>query len=246
MLPPTGILARAQIFVSVGPVSGKTHRRVMISIRPSSGLSAVARRFRRLSRMVAIRETIGKAVGPFDRLVGGENGITGVWPEGLFESRDAFYYLAVGCLIISMIFIYRVLFSPFGYALRAARDSAVRAESIGMHVNRLQWLCFLLAASVAGLAGGLYAFSKGSVSPEILFATRSIEGLVMVVLGGEFAIGGGALGAAVFVWLRDTIGYNAEYWRAALGAITIFLLLVLPQGLASLVHVAARIRGGRT
>ncbi|MDF2370687.1 MAG: ABC transporter permease [Rhizobiaceae bacterium] len=172
----------------------------------------------------------------FEGLAGGENGITGVWPEGLFGGRDAFYYLAVGCLIVSLAFLYRTLFSPFGYALRAARDSAIRAESIGMDVSRLQWQSFLLAASVAGIAGALYALSKGSVSPEILSASRSIEGLVMVVLGGEYAIGGGMLGAVVFVWLRDTIGYNAEYWRAVLGVITIFLLLVLPQGLASLLR----------
>jgi Branched-chain amino acid ABC-type transport system, permease components len=179
----------------------------------------------------------------FEGLAGGENGITGVWPEGIFGSRDMFFYLTLGCLAVSLIFLYRVLFSPFGYALRAGRDAALRAESVGINVARVQWLAFILAGGVAGLAGALYVLSKGSVSPEILFATRSIEGLVMVVLGGEFAIGGGALGAAAFVWLRDTIGYNADYWRAVLGVVTLFLLLVLPEGLVSLFRVVDRMRG---
>ncbi len=171
----------------------------------------------------------------FEGLAGGENGITGVWPAGLFQSKTAFYYLAFGCLVIASIFLYRVLFSPFGYGLRAARDSAVRSESIGINVRRLQWLGFVLAGAVAGLAGALYVYSKGSVSPEILSASRSVDGLVMIMLGGEQAIAGAMLGASIFVWLRDTIGLNAEHWRAVLGIITLALLLLMPQGLAHLV-----------
>ena len=171
----------------------------------------------------------------FEGLAGGENGITGVWPTGLFQSKTAFFYLVLGCLVVASIFLYRVLFSPFGYALRAARDSAIRSESIGMNVRRLQWLGFVLAGGVAGLAGALFVYSKGSVSPEILTASRSVDGLVMVMLGGEQAIAGAVLGASIFVWLRDTIGLNAEYWRAVLGLITLALLLSMPQGLAHLV-----------
>lgn len=178
----------------------------------------------------------------FEGLAGGENGITGVWPRGLFQSKTVFFYLVLGCLAASSIFLYRVLFSPFGYALRAARDSAIRAESIGMNVRRLQWLGFVLAAGVAGLAGALFVYSKGSVSPEILTAARSVDGLVMVVLGGEHAVAGAVLGASIFVWLRDTIGLNAEYWRAVLGVITLALLLLMPQGLA---HMMFR-RGARS
>jgi len=66
-----------------------------------------------------------------------------------------------------------------------------------------------------------------------------------VVLGGEYAIGGGALGAAVFVWLRDTIGYNADYWRAVLGIITLVLLLVMPQGLMRLTALFSRHKEAR-
>ncbi|WP_431015317.1 ABC transporter permease [Bradyrhizobium pachyrhizi] len=170
----------------------------------------------------------------FEGIAGGENGITGVWPTGIFGSKTAFFYLVVTCLVAASVFLYRVLFSPFGYALRAARDSAVRSESIGMNVRRLQWLGFVLAAGVAGLAGALFVYSKGSVSPEILTTSRSVDGLVMVVLGGEHAIGGAALGATLFVWLRDTLGIDAEYWRALLGILTLALLLLMPQGLARL------------
>src|SRR5690606_19365093 len=59
----------------------------------------------------------------FEGLAGGENGITGVWPSGLFKNRDAFFYLTLGVMGLSLVLLYRALFSPFGYALRAARDS---------------------------------------------------------------------------------------------------------------------------
>ena len=181
----------------------------------------------------------------FEGMAGGENGITGVWPEGLFRSRDAFFYLTLGCMALSLLFLYRALFSPFGYALRAARDSAIRAESIGMQVMRLQWTGVHACVRRGWSCRRLFALRKGSISPETISSSRSIEGLVMVVMGGEYAIGGGALGAAVFVWLHDTIGYNAEYWRAVLGAITLLLLLVMPQGLARLRQLVLRFRGYR-
>lgn len=178
----------------------------------------------------------------FEGLAGGENGITGAWPSGIFKDKTAFFYLTLTGLVVASGFLYRALFSPFGYAFRAARDSALRAESIGIDVKRVQWLGFVLAAAVAGLAGAIFTFSKGSISPEIFAPARSIEGLVMVVLGGEHAIGGAILGAGAFVWLRDTIGYSAEYWRAVLGAITLVLLLIVPQGLAGLLRLIPTLR----
>ena len=60
-----------------------------------------------------------------------------------------------------------MLFSPFGYALRAGRDSPLRAEAIGIDVRAYQWAAFVLAGAMAGLAGALFAFSKGSISPVV-------------------------------------------------------------------------------
>ena len=170
----------------------------------------------------------------FEGIAGGENGITGVWPNGIFQSKIVYFYLVLICLVVSAYFLYRVLFSTFGHALRAARDSVIRSESIGMNVKRLQWLSFILASIVAGLAGGLFVYSKGSISPEILTASRSVDALVMVVLGGESSLGGAVIGAGIFTWLRDAIGVDAQYWRALLGVITLALLLLMPQGLAHL------------
>ena len=90
---------------------------------------------------------------------------------------------------------------PFGLALRGVRDSPLRAAAIGIDVARTQWRGFALAGAFAGLAGGLFAFSKGSISPESLAIPRSVDALVMVLLGGLNALFGPLLGAAVFTWL---------------------------------------------
>ena len=122
----------------------------------------------------------------------------------------------------------RFLFAPFGYAMRAGRDSPLRAEAIGIDVKRVHWLGFAIAGTVCGVAGGLFAFAKGSISPETIAVGRSIDGLVMVLLGGLQTLSGPIVGASVFAVLQDTIMRQTEYWRALLGGIILLLVLVFP------------------
>jgi len=103
---------------------------------------------------------------------------------------------------------------------------------VGIDVHRIQWMAFVLAGTVAGLAGALFAFSKGSISPEVLGVARSIDGLVMVLLGGVQTVAGPVVGAATFVGLYDTMAQYTDYWRATLGAVILSLVLLLPQGIA--------------
>ena len=110
-----------------------------------------------------------------------------------------------------------MLFSPFGYALRAGRDSPLRAEAIGIDVRAFQWMAFVLAGALAGLAGAVFAFSKGSISPSAISIAQSTDGLVMVLLGGVETLTGPVVGAAIFTWLRDTLARETDFWRAVLG-----------------------------
>ncbi len=108
----------------------------------------------------------------------------------------------------------RMLFTPLGLAMRAGRDSPLRAEAIGIDVARVQWVAFVAAATVCGLAGSLYAFSKGNISPEVISGARSVDGLVMVLLGGIQTLIGPIVGAVVFTWLQDTVARQTDYWQA--------------------------------
>ena len=181
---------------------------------------------------LAFAQILWSVAFQWDALTGGSNGLIGVWPPSWLASKTAFYYLVLALCVPAIGLLWRAIHSPFGYALRAARDSALRAEAIGIDVRAQRWLGFIVAGLFAGLAGALFAFSKGSISPETLSVQRSVDGLVMVLLGGLQSVTGPVWGAAIFTWLADTVSRSVDYWRAAIGGIILLLVLAFPQGLA--------------
>ncbi len=180
----------------------------------------------------------------WDQFTGGSNGLTGVWPSPWLKDKRVYFYLTLTLTGVGIYALRRMLFSPFGYALRASRDSVLRADAIGIHVQRLQWAGFIVAALFAGLAGALFAFSKGSISPDSLGVGRSVDGLVMVLLGGVQTVVGPIVGAVSFTWLQDSIARSTDYWRAVLGGTILLLVLAFPQGLAGFVQERFGARSG--
>ena len=181
---------------------------------------------------LAFAQITWAVVYQWDSFTGGSNGLTGVWPSEWLSDKRTYYWLTLVLVAAGILMLRRVLFSPFGYALRAGRDSVLRADAIGIDVKRMQWTAFVIAGAAAGLAGALYAFSKGSISPESLSVDKSVDGLVMVLLGGIQTLAGPVVGAVTFSWLHDTVARNTDYWRATLGAIILLLVLLFPQGIA--------------
>lgn len=167
----------------------------------------------------------------WDAVTGGSNGVIGLRPPAWLQGGIGYYYLTLFTVLASVWCLRRALFSPFGYAMRAVRDSELRAGAIGIHNKRVQWFAFALAGTFGGIAGVLFAFAKGSISPEGIHVMKSIDGLVMVLLGGVQTIVGPLVGASVFVWLQDTVIRYTEYWRAVLGMIILTLVLVFPAGI---------------
>jgi branched-chain amino acid transport system permease protein len=185
---------------------------------------------------LAFAQIAWSVVYQWDAFTGGSNGLVGIWPAPWAASKTAYYYLTLVLCGASIWFLRRMLFAPFGYALRAGRDSPLRADAIGIDVQRVQWVAFVVVGAFAGVAGGVYAFSKGSISPEVLSIARSVDGLVMVLLGGVQTLSGPVVGAAVFTWLQDTIARNTDYWRAMLGGAIIVIVLAFPQGIVGAVR----------
>ncbi|MEZ5654198.1 MAG: ABC transporter permease, partial [Burkholderiaceae bacterium] len=180
---------------------------------------------------LALGQIVWSVVFQWDDFTGGSNGLIGIWPAEWAGERRVFYWLTLAVTVLGVAVLWRILQAPFGYAMRAVRDSALRAEAIGIDTHRAQWLGFIVAGAVAGVAGGLFAFSKGSISPEIIAVGRSIDGLVMVLLGGVQALTGPIVGASLFVWLEDTFARETDYWRAMLGGVILLLVLLFPGGI---------------
>ncbi len=165
-------------------------------------------------------------------LTGGDNGLLGVWPGGWLRAPAHFYWLVLALSLGITLLLRRVIYAPLGYAIRAARDSPARAEAIGLDVARLRLAAFALAGAAAGLAGGLFAFAKGSVFPTYVSIGHSVDALVMVLLGGVQTVSGPIAGALVYTGLYDALLLYTQWWRLVLGAVIVLLVLAFPEGIA--------------
>ncbi len=164
-------------------------------------------------------------------VTGGDDGMLGIWPSSWASDGMAYYYLTLILTVGGIYILRRAVYAPFGYGLRAVRDSPVRSAAIGIDQHRQQWFAFVIAGVFAGLAGGLYVFSKGSVFPDVLAIPRSIDGLIMVLLGGVQTLAGPIVGAAAFTLLEDQIA-RFDYWRLILGVVILTIVTLAPDGLA--------------
>ncbi|MCU0945755.1 MAG: ABC transporter permease, partial [Rubritepida sp.] len=164
-------------------------------------------------------------------LTGGDNGILGVWPAAWARDKLTYYYLALVLCVGATLLLRRAIQAPFGHALRAGRDSPLRAEAIGMDGFRIRWVAFTLAAIAAGIAGGLFAYAKGSVFPTYMAIPRSVDALLMVLLGGVQTLSGPIVGALAYTWIHEQLMRAFELWRLLLGVVIVALVLFFPQGL---------------
>ena len=165
-------------------------------------------------------------------VTGGDNGIIGVWPSAWAASPARFYWLTLALSAGGVALLRVITFSPFGYALRALRDSTLRAETIGIERRRVQWMGFVIAGAFAALAGALYAFLKGSVFPDNISAFRCRStGWSMVLLGGVGTVSGGVVGAAIYRSLSIWVISHTDYSKLVLGALIILLVVLFPKGL---------------
>jgi len=162
---------------------------------------------------------------------GGDNGVLGVWPPRWLGGPARYYLFALGVTTVGVAFLFWITQSPLGLVLRAIRDNPRRAEAVGIDVRLHQWVAFVLAGLVAGLGGAVYVFQKGAAFPNYLFVERSIQPLVMILLGGVTSFLGPVVGAAVFTLLDTVVTRYLHYWGAVLGAILTALVVLFPHGL---------------
>jgi branched-chain amino acid transport system permease protein len=173
-------------------------------------------------------------------LTGGDDGISGIAAGALGRPRVA-YFFTLTLVAAALALLHRVVQSPFGYALRALRANARRAQYVGVDVRAHQLATFVLTGAFAGLAGALFALSSGNVYPSWINWTASATPVVMAVLGGIHTFAGPVIGAAVYVLLEVVISGKTEYWPLVMGSIIVVLVLLLPDGL---VGVARRLGRG--
>ena len=185
---------------------------------------------------LAFAQFVWSIIFQWDGFTGGSNGLIGIWPEGMLSDPRNYYYFTLLVVIAAVLTIRYLLFTPFGYSMRATRDAPMRAQALGIKVKRVQWQAFIVSGFFAGMTGILYVYSKGSISPDELSVARSVDGLVMVLLGGIQSVTGPLVGAVSYVVLHDWVTLYSDYWKALLGGIILVLVLLLPSGLVGIRH----------
>ena len=133
-------------------------------------------------------------------------------------------------MLYEVITLYR---APFGFILRAAQDAEARARADALPVDGAPILAFAVAAAGAGLSGALLAFLKGSAFPTLFDIPQSIDGLVMVLLGGIAHPLGPLIGAAAYTLGVDLITTVTPHWQMIVGGVILLLAGAAPGGLLS-------------
>ena len=162
---------------------------------------------------------------------GGDDGIHGIGIPAAISSPGRIYYFTLGVTIGCLWLMYRLVNSPFGRIFQGIRDNPVRTEAIGVNVRRHQLAGQVIAGIFAGIAGALFVTVEGSVFPDLLSWTLSLELIIMCLLGGWHVFFGPLLGAAIIVVLRTFVGIYTEYWTLVLGIVLMLVIYFLPQGI---------------
>jgi branched-chain amino acid transport system permease protein len=168
------------------------------------------------------------------QFTGGPNGMP-VPRLVLFGWRAAgpqvWYWISGITLVIGVWIAINLIESPTGRAFRAIHDSETAARVLGVNVARYKLIAFVLSAAYAAVAGSYFVLFDGFVTPETSSFLRSIEFVVMAVLGGLGSIFGSIVGAAILVLLPQFLTVFHDYEHIVLGAIIIVFLIFLPAGI---------------
>ncbi|WP_312521474.1 branched-chain amino acid ABC transporter permease [Anaerospora sp.] len=147
------------------------------------------------------------------------------------SSNQAYYYLILALVLVTIIAIRRLIDSRTGRALIAIREDELAAKSMGIDVTAYKMLAFAVGAFFAGLAGSFYAHYTSFIDPHTFSFTESIAILAMAVLGGLGSINGSILGAVILTVIPELLRDIAEYRLIVFGLIMMAVMLLRPQGL---------------
>lgn len=187
---------------------------------------------------LAFAQLIWSLVFQWGDVTGGDDGLVNIWPADWLNDTTIYFYFTLLLSVGGILVLRHAAHSPFGYALRAARDSQRQAEATGINTRRIQLLAFGFAGMMGGLAGALFVFSKGSVFPNELEIARSFDALIVVFLGGVKTLSGGVAGATFFKGIEDVLT-RFEYWRLVMGLLIIFVVILAPNGIVGSLRKAA-------
>ena len=170
------------------------------------------------------------------KLTGGDDGMPGIsrpdvglpWP---MTDATAFYFFVLVFFTLSYFLMRQFVNSPFGRSLVGIRDNEPRMKALGYNTFLHKYICFIVAGLFAGLAGVLYAFFNGFISPAEAGVGNSGEVMLMVILGGAGTLFGSAMGAGVIVLMKHYVSIYTEHWPLIVGIAFVLTIFFAPRGI---------------
>jgi branched-chain amino acid transport system permease protein len=179
---------------------------------------------------ILISQVLEIAVREGGDFTGGYIGLSGIPRLSIAASAQSMHFLAWGCVIVALVLYINLMDSALGRAVRTARHDALRATADGVGVTNLLSSTFALSASLAGVAGWLYAHHLTYMGPDSLTTHVSIQALLMAVVGGAHTFLGPIIGAALLLLVTLFLP-AAETQGMFFGAMLVFVLVVAPRGI---------------
>lgn len=165
----------------------------------------------------------------------GDNGLRGLTrpaPFGInLDQPAAFYFFALIVTALALWMMARFVGSPFGAALRGARDQARRMSALGHDVWLIRWITFVYAGFWGGVSGLLFVYYHKYIHPTSLSLASSAEGLIGVIAGGSGTLAGPLIGAAIVMVLKNYVSAYIERWNMLLGFVFVVIVIFMPDGL---------------
>jgi branched-chain amino acid transport system permease protein len=171
------------------------------------------------------------------KITHGDDGIIGIEVPHIFKETSG-YFIIMCVVLISLLFFWVVTKSRFGLAIQAVKENPDRVTHLGISVFRYRVLAIVISSFFAGLAGFLHFLFGGCCFPEEMFWMKSGEGVIVVLLGGEFSFFGPIIGAPIYFLIRFFTSINTEYWHLILGAIIVITMLFMPTGIVGIFKMA--------
>ena len=178
---------------------------------------------------LALAQVVWAGASQWVGLTGGDNGLIGlqlIASDGRGILGAALLALVLTCVLL----LGRWSASSRGAALQALRDAPLRAAASGLPVDALRYQVFVLSAVLAGLAGGLWAATKGAVFPSAASVGTSVDALLVILLGGVHQLWGALVGSVLLVWGGAELGRGLDYWRGVLGLVIMGVMVLSPSG----------------
>ena len=167
-------------------------------------------------------------------VTGGSQGLIGI-PRGnvfgILLTRPIYFWVVAGCLIVAFVIQYNVIHSRYGRAMRATAQSENAAKALGINLAATRTLAFVISATLAGLAGGLYTFLNLFVNYETFTFFHSVGFLLMVILGGTGTLVGPVVGTSILTYIAEILQDLQEWQIFAYGFLLAAVMFVMPQGI---------------